>query len=549
MFFMKSFFKNLPSNNLFQAAIGYIALTIIYTYPAITRMNNLIGPAGDNQLSAWMLWWFKYSLVNLSSNPWHSNYLFYPDGTNLFIHTLSPLICGAGFIIQLIFSLEQTYNILISGAFVLSGLTMYMFCRYLNLGKAAAFIAGMIFTFNPAHIDEGLMHLNITSIYLIPLVLLFILKQSKTPTTKNAIMLGILLVANFYLDYWMLLFSVVLSIPLLLIHDRKTKDKRLFNLKQFVPTIIITIVAIMPILIGAIRESTSEGWISPGGYDFYVIDLPFLFIPHAKHWINLLIPKFTSGIELEGFRSQAFIGYFVMILALWSIIKYKFPYKKHFITMGLIALILALGPYLHFWGLKIKYCILPYYIIEHVPFINQARTPYRFILIFYLAMAIPAAVTVQKIFEMIKEWKILSRAGILLLIILAISVDYYSGTPAYTNVGLPGYLKEIKSEKPDFAIMNIPIDGQLENIQYMYLQTKFEKPILGGFISRLNLGYFHRLSKTEMPPSYFKKNKIKYLFLFKDLFPKEDYDPMYLEFKSKYALVSEENDIAIFKTY
>jgi len=117
---IKKFWRELLVLSLF------LILTLILLYPfSILKMNiQLIGDGGDGYQNLWNLWWVMRSVLS-RSNPFTTNMLFYPNGADLYVHSLSP---AAGFLtisIQQWFGLVFSYNLLVILSFVLGGYGAY----------------------------------------------------------------------------------------------------------------------------------------------------------------------------------------------------------------------------------------------------------------------------------------------------------------------------------------------------------------------------------------------------------------------------------------
>src|SRR5450759_772360 len=64
----------------------FLALAIVQTYPLALHMgDHAIGWPGDSYQEWWNLAWMKHSLLSLS-NPFHTNVLYYPQGSDLYLH-------------------------------------------------------------------------------------------------------------------------------------------------------------------------------------------------------------------------------------------------------------------------------------------------------------------------------------------------------------------------------------------------------------------------------------------------------------------------------
>ena len=156
-----------------------LTLTMLFPFSVLRIGSSLIGGGGDAWQGLWNLWWVKQSLFSLA-NPFKTNYVFYPNGADLYIHSLSP---AAGFLsipLQTTIGLIATYNCLVILSFVLGGYGAYRLSYYITSNKMASFFSGLVFGFSSYHLlVRAFGHLNLVTIQWIPIYVLFLLKMRK----------------------------------------------------------------------------------------------------------------------------------------------------------------------------------------------------------------------------------------------------------------------------------------------------------------------------------------------------------------------------------
>src|SRR5438034_2190937 len=73
----------------------YLVITLITTYPLIVQFgDHLMGSqtwAFDELFQTWNNWWFKFALFDRGISPFHTDWLFYPQGTNLILYAYTLL--------------------------------------------------------------------------------------------------------------------------------------------------------------------------------------------------------------------------------------------------------------------------------------------------------------------------------------------------------------------------------------------------------------------------------------------------------------------------
>jgi hypothetical protein len=71
--------------------LGFLAFAVYATWPLVTKMFSSFSDAADAYQFAWNLWWTKEQLFSLE-NPWYTDQLLAPAGSNLGYATLAPLV-------------------------------------------------------------------------------------------------------------------------------------------------------------------------------------------------------------------------------------------------------------------------------------------------------------------------------------------------------------------------------------------------------------------------------------------------------------------------
>ena len=389
-----------------------VLLTLLYTgfsfaflYPFFLKINLLLGPPEDNQMFVWNICWFKYALMHLKISPFFTNYLFYPQGESLVFHTLSPLNCVIGLALQTVFNTTITYNLLILSTFIIGALGMFYLGKQLGLGDIAAFFAGLIFSFSPFHLAHAAHHLNISSIHLLPWLLLMLLKYTEKRQIKHIIIASLILAANFYYSYYIFLFSIILISPLAFFKaDRQSGQPGYIYFKPVLMTMLFGAILALPLLIPMAIQTVSGPFVKMTGHNTCVVDAVGILFPHRYHWTKPSVLNYLINTAYKGnyWESAAFAGYFVLPVAIWAICKIRFHLKNYLLLIGIIGLILSFGTNLTIFGRQVPFLKMPFYLFENIPGLSAARSPSRFIVLFYFSLALFAAFGIDKYLNYIK---------------------------------------------------------------------------------------------------------------------------------------------------
>mgnify|MGYP005840152563 CR=1 FL=1 len=543
--------------NALITIIIYCVCTLLFFYPFIRTLSSfLIGPPEDNLQGLWNIWWGYEVFSNNDLNFAYTKYLFFPEGNSLLYHDFSLLNYFISIPLKPLANLVLIYNLLILISFPLAGLSMYLLIRYLTKNSFAGIIGGFIFAFSPYHIAHSLHHLNLSTIYFIPLFILFFIKSIRNKDNKKLnIFLASLLFILCAISHWNYfifnLFFILFSFVYLVFKNKKSKS----IFKIIYKIIIITGAAII-ILSPLITSMLIVGWNNPdiqanvGGHNEHVADLMAYILPHSNHlfsntdFVNNIRTDFTGN----SWETSVYLG--IPILLLIAVF-FKRIIKQTAVYFGglIIFLLLSSGTYLHFQGIELP-IVLPYYLIQKIPFLASARIPARNIIFVYIFLAIIIGFIINYLFIKIKNKRLFALC--LSIIFMIIFIDYYAVLKQKTNVFLPDCYSKLEKYSDEFGIINFPLDDQNfpfnYDTRYMLHQTYHEIPIANGYISRKIGSTF--IDKVDMKNISNQKkqlvdNKLRYIVVHKN-FPTSKYLDI-AEYKKHYQLICNDSENMVFE--
>jgi hypothetical protein len=183
------------------AAFGcYLLLSLLYFgLPVLPHFGrDVIGHGSDPQLFIWSLAWWPHAILH-GHNPFFSHALWAPVGSNLVWTTsvpglsllLAPVTLAAGPVVA--------YNSAAIALPALAALTAFLLCRHLTGSFWASLAGGYLFGFSSFLLGHELGHLHLTSVFLVPLAVLFVLRflEGELAGRGLVIRLGPLLVLQF----------------------------------------------------------------------------------------------------------------------------------------------------------------------------------------------------------------------------------------------------------------------------------------------------------------------------------------------------------------
>ena len=507
---------------------GYIVLTFLLTLPVPLRLFSEVPGGGDAWHNIWNLWWVKEALVHLHTNPFHTTLLFYPDGANLYFHTLTPTAGLIGIPLQLLgFNLLATYNIVFLLSFVLAGYGTFLLCYYLTKCQWPSFVGGIVFSFAPYHFAHFLGHMNLVFIQWIPFYILLLLRTvtessgirdtvaPNLPSSSRPLGLaagaGTMLALQAYSDWLYTIFLILftgsfIAWKLLLPSERRVlRDQgitwREGVLRLAVGTTVFLLIT-LPMLVPTLAEVGRGYPQQPFNQTLvYSSDAMLAFTPSEFHpiWGNTIGERITQIGPYMRMKDDServvFLGYTVLVLAAYTTWRLRSKPNVFFWAFaGLINWIFSLGPILQvfgqqlnsFFGLPIR---LPYFFLYKLPFMDIMRTPNRFTVLIMLSLSVLVAFAFSVLLSdprvsphtrpALPIWRrLVVQLGLPLLIVFEfLAIPFPTAPPGWD---VPIY-RQVANEAEQFAILELPLRPLGD---YMAYQTVHGKPIIGGLLAR-----------------------------------------------------------------
>ncbi len=179
------------------AALGAFSL-VSFFYLAIPVVSHpgrdLIGHGSDPDLFAWMLGWWPHAILH-GANPIASHAVWSPQGTNLAWDTSVPGLALLVAPVTLLGGPVLAYNTLAVLLPALAAWTAFLLCRHLTHAFWPSLAGGFLFGFSPYVFSQTEGHLHMTSVFLVPLVALVLVRYVEGSLTgvRFVLALGVLL--------------------------------------------------------------------------------------------------------------------------------------------------------------------------------------------------------------------------------------------------------------------------------------------------------------------------------------------------------------------
>ena len=481
----------------------FTLFAIIQTWPLLPNIHRSIAGCWDNYHVLWIIWWWKYSLIDLKTTPWFSNLLFYPNGFSLTEGHALPLYGILGIPLQMLFKGPITFNILILFNYIFAGASMTYLAKELFKYKSIAILAGFLFAFSPymtAISANGNIH--VTGIGWLALTYLFWNRYLKEGKYSAAIWGGICFsftaLAGAYLVIylsWFLLLSALIE---------KVEYKpswgwfrqRLYLLVRPKTWLFVAFAALGVFYVYSLYSGTSFKGFEHDEPTQYSLDLFHLFIPsHLNPFVgDWIIEQYKNLRSHDLHVSIGTPGIVVWVFGITGLFLMR-NRRALFLFIAIIYFtILCLGPVIHIGGNESgENWLYQFYMGIFSPY-DQMRIPARHSVMinFALVLAFAGGLKHMKENSKIKEWQICFPIIFLLAFLELVSC------PFPTSVGkISPFFKEIAKEKPTGAILTLPYHFfGLNTISYpQYAQIYHHWPLSFGFISHVPENEFARTGR------------------------------------------------------
>jgi hypothetical protein len=516
----------------------YLVLSLALTYPLVLRFTTHVPGSAtwafDEYTFLWNMWWFKYSIFDLQTNPLYSSSIFYPLGISLVLYTYHLQNALLSVPLQSFLSLATINNILLMGSLTLSGYGTFLLIEYLFITRKdtspipqplprrmAAFLGGIVYAFTASRfVYLALGHYNFASNHWIPFCALYVIKTTREPRTKNALWAGIFLTLTLSCEMTYGIFLAVFTIVYLLFTNRK----KTFNIqfaKRLGLLVITFLLTYSPVLYFVFREMLYGGYTLEGWGDALKLstDLLGFLTPTKLHplWGGDWVRELRAAVEGTARFSDVntvFVGYVTLLMAIFALFKYRGALKVWGVA-ALTSAILSLGPLLQINGqylfdldgllaeAKVTFP-MPFALLHYLPIASANRAPNRFSVIMTFSLAVMVGYAMLWILNTVPSKLHTLRFTFCVLLLAALSFEHLSIPLPLTDARIPEVCYQIGAEPGHFAILQLPMGwrnsfGTLgsERTQAQYYQAAHHKPIISGNISRnppFKFEYFSRIS-------------------------------------------------------
>ncbi len=464
--------------------LGYVLLTLAMTWPLIIKLStHMAGEDIDVWLNQWATWWMEKALKD-RLDLYHTDYILYPKGASLVFFSFSHLNSAISLLVAPLIGDLAAYNVTILLAFALSGFNMYLLVARLTNTRAAAFIAGLVFAFNPYHTSEAI-HLHLVSTQWMPLFILSLTEMIRHKGEKGHrhVWLAALWFVLTAFSGWHLMVLLTGLAAMYLVYQVAFKHsdwspKALSRLVLFAVVVAVALAPFMwPMVYEQLTAKTSSMLVADANVGFGN-DLTSLLLP-AKQ--NPALGPLFSDLRLQSRiveKFPSYLGYVPLILAIVGVVTASHD-TRFWLLAAATFLILSLGSQVTLRGMPLHTFRLPW-----AAYISQLlRQPLRFSVLLFFTLSVLVGFG--------SRWLYLQAASrgqafplpVLALPAALVLIEYLFLPFPVAQPWQSSFINRLATEEGDFAVADLPM-GRQQAKYYMFFQTIHGHRIVDGHISR-----------------------------------------------------------------
>jgi hypothetical protein len=448
-----------------RAFLVFSLLTIVMTWPQAAKLQTHVASHFDSYFSMWRLTWIAHQLPIAPTRLFQGN-IFYPQRLTLALSDpiVIPGLVAAPFLWSGVPAVT-TYNLLILGSFVLSGVAAWALASRLTGSVAAGYVAGIIFAFAPYRF-EHYWHLEILWGFWIPLALLMLHRATESGRVVDGIRTGLLVVAQalsclYYSVY--LGISLTLVAPLLVRWRDRDRARTLAGLAAgAVAAVVCMVVYLQPLL--TIRHDVVPRELAEAGRYSAMPD-SYLATPEG----NRLYGELTSGIG--GPELRLFPGLAAIVFTIGAL---RHPRRATlvYVVLLVLAVIASMGVNAPFframrWATEL---------------VSMLRVPARFAAIFLCALSVLAAMGAASLFASLGSAR---KRTVAAVAICAVMLGEYSTALKLEEVPPPSVAYQYLANQPRGPVAELPMPRLTtlpgRDAEREYYSSFHRQPILNGY--------------------------------------------------------------------
>lgn len=413
------------------AIYGLLSLVFFGRSLLLHGDRDYLGLRYDPQIFIWSLGWWPHAVLN-GDNPFVTHAMWPVTGVNLAWVTAVPGLALLAAPVTLTAGPAIAYSVTAVALPALAAWTAFLLCRYLTGSWWASLAGGYLFGFSSyvlGHVTAG--HVNLTAVFLVPLVALTLLRyvDEKIGGRALALRLGLLLGAQVYLSTEVFATLTVSLVTSLLVAFLLVRDARPRLRSAAVPVLggyAVACLVAAPILGYALADFRTDSLNDPA---LFGADLLNVVVPTEVTLVGTERTRTVSreflGLGRLG-ENGAYLGLPLLLVLGWFAWDGRHrPGSRLLVALLLLGILAQLGVALRVRGDRLL--ALPWALAEKLPALGHVL-PARFSM--YVALAAAAAAALWAASPRPARWvRVALVAAAVVSLVPAVTRDLWDETP------------------------------------------------------------------------------------------------------------------------
>jgi hypothetical protein len=372
---------------------GYLLVSFLYlAVPVISHPEReLIGYGHDPGLFVWMLAWWPHALLH-GTNPFFTHAVWAPQGANLAWVTSVPGLALLAAPVTLLGGPVLAYNTVAVLLPALAAWTAFLLCRHLTRSFWPSLAGGYLFGFSPYLLAQTEGHLHLTSVFLVPLIALVLVRYVEGSLTGPRFILGLAVLLAAQISFstelaWTLTLAIAVSLALAAILVPASRHRLRLLLLPLVASYAGAAVIVSPLLAYALLHFSHGSFHRP---DRYPADLLNLMIPTEQtalgwSWTTSIARHFKGNLYENG----AYLGLPLLAILGWFGWRFRrVAAARYLVALVVVGVVVELGVRLQVDGRDS--ITLPWRLVYRLPLFNNIL-PVRISMFVALAVSVCVA--------------------------------------------------------------------------------------------------------------------------------------------------------------
>jgi hypothetical protein len=329
---------------------------------------------GDQALFEWLLGYAAHSVSHLD-NPLWTTLLNAPLGVNLAVNTSMVVVGGVVAPVTLTLGASVAFLVVLTANLAFTPFAWWwVLSRYVTRTRAAAALGALFCGFAPGVVSHANGHLNFTGQFLVPFIVLCVVRLGRgAPPVRTGVLLGVLVILDFSIGAEMLFFvalALALFVALWAVMRRS-------QARAAAPGLLTGLAVAAGVAAVGLAYPLYLQFLGPGRYHGIGFDQKI----HSENLVSYGSYSYLSLARLVGLwnsfapnftEETSFFGVPLLILAVCcAVVLWRRVEVRAMSVTAVVFAVLSLGPVLHIgrWKTGVP---LPFAALQRLPIFDSA---------------------------------------------------------------------------------------------------------------------------------------------------------------------------------